>query len=33
MLDFIDIYSFIPVNGGVGMDTSPLFCPGAYNAV
>jgi hypothetical protein len=33
MLDFIDIYSFIPVSGGVGMDTSPLLCPGAYNAV
>ena len=33
MLDFIDIYSFIPMSGGVGMITSPLLCPGAYNVV
>jgi hypothetical protein len=33
LLNFIDIYSFIPVSGFVGMGTSALFCPEAYNAV
>jgi hypothetical protein len=27
------IYSFIPVNGYVGINPSLLFCPRAYNAV
>ena len=29
----IDICSFIPVIGCIGMDPSALICPGAYNAV
>jgi hypothetical protein len=29
----INIYSFIPVNGCVGMSSSALLCPGAHNAV
>jgi hypothetical protein len=33
MLNFIDIYSFIPVSGGVGMVTCALLCPWAYNVV
>jgi hypothetical protein len=33
MLNFINIYSFIPVSGCVGMGPSVLLCPGAYNAV
>ena len=33
IFDLIDIYSFIPVSGCVGMGPSSLFCPGAFNAV
>jgi hypothetical protein len=33
MFNFIDMYSFIPVSGGVGMGTSALLCPGAYNVI
>ena len=33
MVDFIDIYSFIPVSGCVDMGTIALLCPGAYNVV
>ena len=33
IFDLIDIYSFIPVSGCVGMGPRPLFCPGAFNAV
>jgi hypothetical protein len=33
MFNFIDIYSFFPVCGGVDMGHSALFSPGAYNAV
>ena len=33
MFNFIDIYSFIPVSGCVGMDTTALYCPRAYNVV
>ena len=33
MFNFIDIYSFIPVSGCVGMGPSVLFCPGVYIAV
>ena len=33
MLNFINIYSFIPVSGCVGMGPSALLCPGVYNAV
>jgi hypothetical protein len=33
MLNFIDIYIFIPVSGCVGRGPSALLCPGAYNAV
>jgi hypothetical protein len=29
MLNFINIYSFIPVSGCVGMSPSALLCPGA----
>ena len=32
MFIFIDIYSFIPVSGCVGMVPSALLCPGAHNA-
>ena len=32
MFNFIDIYSFIPVSGFVGMSRSALIFPGAYNA-
>ena len=32
MFNFIDNYSFLPVSGRVGMDTSALLCPVAYNA-
>jgi hypothetical protein len=32
MLNFINNYSFLPVSGCVGMDTSALLCPVAYNA-
>jgi hypothetical protein len=32
MLNFINIYSFIPVSDCVGMGPSVLLCPGAYNA-
>jgi len=30
MFNFIDIYSFIPVSGCVGMGPSALFFPGVY---
>jgi hypothetical protein len=30
---FIDIYSFIPVSGCVGMGPNALLCLGAYNIV
>ena len=30
MFNFIDIYSFIPLSGSVGMGPSALFCPGVY---
>jgi len=30
IFNFIDIYSYIPVSGCVGMGTSALLCPGAY---
>jgi hypothetical protein len=33
MFYFIDIYSFIPVSGCVGMGTGALLCPGANDAV
>jgi hypothetical protein len=33
MFNFIDIYSFIPVSGCVGIGPSALLYPGAYNAV
>jgi hypothetical protein len=33
MFNFIDIYNFILVSICVGMGTSALLCPGAYNAV
>jgi hypothetical protein len=33
MFNFIEMYSFIPVSGGVGMGTSALLCPGAYNVI
>jgi hypothetical protein len=33
MFNFIDNYSFIPVSGCVGIGTSALLCPVAYNAV
>jgi hypothetical protein len=33
MFNFIDIYSFISVNGCVGMSASALLCPVAYYAV
>jgi hypothetical protein len=33
MFNFIDIYSFIPVSGCVGMGHSALLCPGAYDVV
>jgi hypothetical protein len=33
MFIFIDIYSFIPVSGRVGMGPSALLCPVAYDAV
>ena len=33
MFNFIDIYSFIPVSGCVGMGPSALFCPGVYITV
>jgi hypothetical protein len=33
MFNFIDIYSFIPVSGCVGMGAGALLCPGANNAV
>jgi hypothetical protein len=33
MFNFIDIYNFILVSFCVGMGTSALLCPGAYNAV
>jgi hypothetical protein len=33
MFNFIDIYSFIPVSGCVGMDPSALLCAGAFDAV
>jgi len=32
MFKYIEIYSFIPVSGCVGMRPSALLCPGAYNA-
>ena len=32
MFNFIDIYSFIPVSGFVGMGRSALIFPGAYYA-
>jgi hypothetical protein len=33
MFNFIDIYSFIPVSGCVGMCTGALLFPGDYDAV
>ena len=33
IFNFIEIYSFIPVNSFVGMDISALLFPVAYNAV
>ena len=33
MLNFIDIYMFIPVSGCVGSGPSALIYTGAYNAV
>jgi len=33
MFNFIDIYSFIPESGCVGMGTSVLLYPWAFNAV
>jgi len=33
MFNSIDICSFIPVIGCVGMGPRALICPGAYNAV
>ena len=33
MFNVIDIYSFIPVSGCVGMGTSTLLFPVAYSAV
>ena len=33
MFNFIEIYSFIPVSGCVGLGTSALCCPGAYSTV
>jgi len=33
MLNFIDIYIFIPVSGCVGSGPSALLFPGAYNAI
>ena len=33
MFNFIDIYSFIPVSGCVGIGPSALLCPGAYNVI
>ena len=33
MFNSIDMYSFIPVSGCVGMGTSTLLYTGAYNAV
>ena len=33
MFNFIDNYSFIPLNGCVDMGPSALHCPVAYNAV
>ena len=33
MFNFIDIYSFIPVIGYIGMGSSSLLCLGAYHAV
>jgi hypothetical protein len=33
MFNFIEMYSFFPVSGGVGMGTSALLCPGAYNVI
>jgi len=33
MFNFIDIYSFIPVSGCVGIGPSALLGPGVYNAV
>jgi hypothetical protein len=32
MVNFIDIYIFIPVSCCIGFDLSALLCPGAYNA-
>jgi hypothetical protein len=32
MLNFIDIYSFIPASGFVCMGPCTLLCPGVYNA-
>jgi hypothetical protein len=33
MFNFIDIYSFSPASGCVGMDPSALLSPGAYYGV
>ena len=33
MFNFIDIYSFNPVNGCVSRTPSALLCPEAYNTV